>query len=128
MNTFYLGIIITNLAARNKAKRTIALKSFHEIFHTLLSIDLPEDVNEVLVGLLNVQNKDDIVSGGKKVNGEMGPGCNMFVGCHITENAQKGIARLCNEIEACSSSEIKIDTLQSELLSCISKVCYYEHY
>lgn len=45
------GIFVTNLAARNKELRETVIKSFNESFSTLLTIPIPEDVNEVLVGI-----------------------------------------------------------------------------
>lgn len=46
-----VGLLITNVASRNKEMRTEILRSISSTCPTLISIPIPEDINEVVVGL-----------------------------------------------------------------------------
>ena len=47
----HAGLFLTNVASRNKELRTEALYSISCIYPQLFSIPIPEDINELVVGL-----------------------------------------------------------------------------
>ena len=47
----HTGLFLTNMAARNKEMRTDILQSISSTYPNLISIPIPEDINEVIVGL-----------------------------------------------------------------------------
>ena len=53
---------MTNLVARNKEVKSEILHCLAEVFPSLLSIPIPEDINEVLVGLLSKTTVSDFAS------------------------------------------------------------------
>ena len=50
------GVFITNLAARNKAVRATVIAVIRDTFPVLLNITVPQDVNELVVGLPVARN------------------------------------------------------------------------
>ena len=46
-----IGLFVTNLAARNREKRTEILRCLSDTFPNLVSIPVPEDINEVIVAV-----------------------------------------------------------------------------
>jgi hypothetical protein len=46
----YAGFFLTNVASRNKELRTETLRSISCTYPQLVSIPIPEDINEVVVG------------------------------------------------------------------------------
>ena len=100
--------------------RTKAMNSLHECFSTLISMTISEDVNEVITCIPEARNRPYLIAeaeGSEKLTGNVK--CNIFNDC---QNIKNGLAQLCTE--AASSGEIKADILQSELLDCISEMCY----
>ena len=49
--SIHVGIFVTNLAARNIEMKKEFLRQLSDYFPKLLSIPIPEDVNEIIVGL-----------------------------------------------------------------------------
>jgi hypothetical protein len=47
----HAGLFLTNVASRNKEMRTETLRSISCTYPQLISIPIPEDINEVVVGL-----------------------------------------------------------------------------
>ena len=47
----HAGLFLTNVASRNKELRTETLRSISCIYPQLISIPIPEDINELVVGL-----------------------------------------------------------------------------
>ena len=47
----FAGLFLTNVASRNKEMRTKILQSISSSYPNLVSIPIPEDINEVVVGL-----------------------------------------------------------------------------
>ena len=47
----HAGLFLTNIASRNKELRTETLRSISCIYSQLISIPIPEDINELVVGL-----------------------------------------------------------------------------
>ena len=47
----HAGLFLTNVASRNKELRTETLRSISCIYPQLISIPVPEDINELVVGL-----------------------------------------------------------------------------
>ena len=53
---------MTNLAARNMERKTEILRQLADTFPTLLSIPIPEDINEIIVGLPSTSVESDFAS------------------------------------------------------------------
>lgn len=51
MDTIHAGLFLTNVASRNKELRTETLRLISCTYPRLVSIPIPEDINEVVVGL-----------------------------------------------------------------------------
>ena len=50
----HIGLFLTNVASQNKEMRTEILKLISGTYPSLVSIPIPEDINEVVVGLPSV--------------------------------------------------------------------------
>ena len=59
LNLPVTGLFITNLATRSTDLRNMVIAMMWSAFHTVLRISIPEDVNEILIGL--PCKRDDIV-------------------------------------------------------------------
>ena len=60
LNLPFTGLFITNLATRSTDLRNMVIAMMWSAFHTVLRISIPEDVNEILIGV--PCKRDDIVS------------------------------------------------------------------
>lgn len=117
---------MTNLAARNKEMKGAALKSLLESFPNLLSISIPEDVNEVVVGLPITALKLEIVAeSSPKAKEDSELGCCVTVDGHLTETMLERVSFLTDWIGTCSSGELDADKLRSKLLGYLSGVNIY---
>lgn len=115
---------MTNLAARNKEMKVAALKSLLESFPNLLSISIPEDVNEVIVGL---PLKQEIVAeSSPKAEEDSELGCCVTLDGHLTESMLERVSFLSDWIGTCSSGELGADKLRSKLLGYLSRVNVYQ--
>lgn len=114
---------MTNLAARNKQLKGAALRSLLEFFPHLLSFSIPEDVNEVVVGLPGTVSKEEVLSDTTpKSEEDVEMGCRVTVGGHVTECVRERLSFLTKWARACSGGELDADTLHSKLLGYLSRV------
>lgn len=118
---------MTNLAARNKKMKGVALKSLLESFPKLLSISIPEDVNEVFVGLPDAVSKQEMVSDGSpEAEEDAELGCSVTVGGHVIQSVLQRLPYLTRWAGTCSSGELDADMLRSKLLGYLSRVNVYQ--
>ena len=98
---------MTNLAARNCDLRDSVLEAICQTFPLVLHIPVPEDVNEIVVGL--PQAEDDIVG---RSTDQSDNGRQPFV---VTPAVKDSVAILARMVTA-SSNTLDIQSVQKELL------------
>ena len=121
----FIGIFITNLAARDKSRRASALKTLQANFNNLLSISVPEDINEIVIGLpMSQLLEGTILDVSSQRNKELE--CNVS-SCRISDKIRCRITTLAKHAEVClSTNNIDATALQSKLTELVSKVCCYQ--
>ena len=55
----HTGLFLTNVSSRNKEMRTEILQSISSTYPNLVSIPIPEDINEVVVGMPTAMSDHD---------------------------------------------------------------------
>ena len=115
-------MFLTNLVARNEEMKTASLKSLRGHYSSLLSVSVPEDVNEVVVGLQGEKLEDIIanVSKHKKIEGDR------ITGGELSEKMVKRLGSLAKQAEDWSAGDLKVDSLHSKLSELLSCISYYE--
>lgn len=112
---------MTNLAARNKQMKGAALRSILEFFPHLISISIPEDVNEITMGLPETVSREEVLSSSVPESEEDAElGCHVTVGGHVTECVLQRLSLLTQWVRACSGGEVDADKLHSKLLGYLS--------
>lgn len=101
---------MTNLAARNKGMRTEVLHSISNVFQNLLSIPIPEDINEVVVGL-----PPATIAKTLKEN-EAGSGCKVWtlvpeVDLTSNQEVKDTLAKLASTVAETSGRNIDVEDL-----------------
>lgn len=115
------------MCARNKQMKSAALKSLLEFFPSLLSISVPEQVNEVVVGLPSTVPKDEVLSSTSPESEEDAElGCRVTVGGHVTECVLERVSVLTRWMRTYSGGELDADEWQSKVLGCLSQVNVYQ--
>ncbi len=123
-NDIFVGILITNLVARDASRRASALKTLHANFDELISISVPENVNEIVVGLPMSQRHADILVDGTFRRDE-NIQCNVAT-CQVSEKIQSRIAALVENTRTYLSADVDATALQSTLTELLSKVYCYQ--
>ena len=122
-SVYFIGVFMTNLAARNEKIKGVALKSLVGNFPALLSISIPEDINEIVLGL---PDRSQVVSSINEAKRNKELNYNVDTQCHVAECVLKRLSRLTQWAGACSHGEIDTDGLRSKLLGFLSRVnCFY---
>lgn len=113
------GIFVTNLAARNQQLHDSTLAAIGPTFSLLLTIPVPEDVNEIIVGL--PQTRDDIIGD----SADQSDHSRRSV--VISVDLKDSVTNLTRMIVARSSS-LDFETVEKELLECLeSSSCVMYH-
>ena len=116
-----IGLFITNLAARDKRRRATSLKALRENFPTLLSISVPEDVNEIVIGPLASGVSSAITKRSSRRDEDLD--CNVS-NCAISDEVQGRIAALAKAAEN-YAHDVEAASLQSKLVEYLSSVHFY---
>ena len=118
---------MSNLAARNKEMRDSALKSLLDSFPSLLCISIPEDVNQVVVGLPKTVSKEEVVAeSSPKAEKYSELGCSLIIGGHLSEGVLERVSFLTTWAGMCSCGQLDADKLRSKLLGFLSRVDFYQ--
>ena len=119
-----IGVFITNLVARNEKMKQSALKSLKEQFPSLLSVSVPEDVNEVVIALPSIEFRVQLLSGGVRPKECVESDKLTFVCGQVSDSVLKRVSVLAKHAEKCSSGDIKAELLQSKWIKYLSDVSF----
>ena len=117
---------MTNLAARSKEMKSTTLQSLRETFPSLLSLSVPEDVNEIVIALPDAVRKEYLVSHGHRAK-DLDLGCCVTMTGHVTESVRGRLASLTEWAGTCSAGNLDVQGLYSSLLQCLSHVHCYDN-
>ena len=99
---------MTNLAARNKERRSEILHYLSDTFQNLVSIPIPEDINEVIVAVLSGTIA--------KNRGQTGPDCKARFELNLKSNQElkEGLINLTTTISKNSVSRVNAEDFLKE--------------
>ena len=113
--------------ARNKEMKVGAIKSLLGSFPRLLSISLPEDVNEVVVGLPAATISLTEIIAGDSTGGpdNLEYGCKVTQGCSVTEMVLEKVSSLSQMVQTFSSGSVGAHELCTKLQGSLSRLTLY---
>ena len=99
------------------------MQALQSSFTSLLSVSVPEDINEIVIGLPASQLLVDVgLEGVSRRDEELD--CNITV-CGASEELQQRVMALARYTEACCK-DVDVGQLQSKLTECVSKLQIYQ--
>lgn len=116
---FFAGVFMTNLVARSRQMKDVAIESLGKHFASLLSVSFPEDVNELVIGLPSTQLRTEIVGDCEGASRLQSDG-------KLSEQMMKKLELLSRHVEDCSGGGIKAESLQSRLVEVFANLSYSE--
>ena len=116
------GLFITNLATRSTDLRNMVIAMMWSAFHTVLRISIPEDVNEILIGL--PCKRDDIVSS-PDLTSTCGAGSKEPPRMVLTSELRGHVTALAGMIAGRSLGVLEAQDVEEQLLEYLEKTFVY---
>lgn len=116
---------MVNLVARNKDMRSKTLQCFHELFPSILSLGVHEDVNETVIAMPAARERTITVLATCSNDVRKSEACGdslLQIPCEFTSDVRHSVTRLASTMSEVSRGDIDSSSFQSDLFSSISRL------